>query len=112
MGSGDAVVKGGTFQVRAEGRAGVGQAEREQFVQMEGAHGTLGESRAVLSGWRIECSEEEQSGWGTCRNRQGHIVQDLRGPWCSFLEQKAGLALKVRATLGGYPGCVLHKGAS
>lgn len=112
MGSGEAVVKGGTFQVRAEGRAGVGRAEREQIVQREGTHGTLGEWRAVLSGWRLECSEEEQSGWGTWRNRQGHIVQDLRGPWCLFLEQKADIEWKVRASLGGYPGCVLHKGAS
>lgn len=43
MGSGEAVVKGETFQVRAEGRAGVGQAEREQFVQREGTHGMLGD---------------------------------------------------------------------
>lgn len=53
MGSGEAVVKGETFQVRAEGRAGVGQAEREQFVQREGTYGMLGDRELchLAGGW-------------------------------------------------------------
>lgn len=64
-------MKGGTFQVRVEGCAGVGQAEREQFVQREGSHGTLGESRAVLSGWRMESREEGAVWMGNMQKQTG-----------------------------------------
>lgn len=56
---------------------------------------------------------EQSGGVRTCRNKQGPLVLDHRSPkeelgiYCQSSRQ----TLKVRAALGGSPGCVLPKGA-
>lgn len=69
--------------------------------------GPLRDVRTVLTIW----AEVEYSGEGVAR---AHMVQDLRGPEEVFAvwSQGSKQTLKGRTDLGGFQGCVLHKGAS
>ena len=68
--------------------------------------------------FQCSCLAEEPGGLLSTQSQKSqtpqHVVKDLRASSeeLGVCSQSSGQSLKVRAGLGGSPGCILHKGAS